>query len=139
MVEHRLEIQRLEVRTSSGAQNQFVRVFQSQNTVLTHQCANPVWIRTNKNDHVCTLNLKNLQSVRSSMDYANRKTLPTGGGKKLGSAVLCLLVFPMESSLTFPCIAICIGTTKVILSYFILLSYLQAFELWDCTVSVMGE
>ena len=45
LVEHRLKIQRLEVQTPLGAQEKFVRVFLSQNAVLTRcRCAQPPFV-----------------------------------------------------------------------------------------------
>ena len=60
LVEHRLAIQRPEVRTPSGAQETIVRVFPSQNVVLTRcRCAQPlcVYARTRMMNHVRKLKI----------------------------------------------------------------------------------
>ena len=63
LVEHRLEIQRPEVRTPSGAQDTFVIIFLSQNVVLTRcRCAKPqcvycIYVYPHKNDHVHTFKI----------------------------------------------------------------------------------
>ena len=70
--------------------------------------------------------------VRSLVDYANRKTLHAGGGKKLGSAVLCLLAFPNGKQPDFPvhCNLHWDRKSYFILTYFILFAGLRTLKLY---------
>ena len=107
LVEHRLEIQRPEVRTLSGAQETFGRVFQSQNVVLTCRCAQPLCVCTYKNDHVHTLRI--LQSMSEFSGFRKREnTTHRKKPKRRTMAARFSLGKLPEFSLH------CIGTRKVI-------------------------
>ena len=110
-IEHRLEIQRPEVRTPVRSTRTICGSFSVSKCCADSLsvCPTLVCINYSRIRMTTYARLRSCSPCQSLVDYGNMKTLHTGEEKKKekkGSAVLWLLAFPVESSPNFPCTAL---------------------------------